>query len=32
MSQTVIIFQDESILAVDGKEGLKPQIQRTYKI
>lgn len=32
MSQTVIVFQDESIMAVDGKEGLKPQIRNTYRI
>ncbi len=32
MSQTVIVFQDESILAAGGREGLKPRIQETYKI
>lgn len=32
MSQTVIVFQDESILTVGGREGRKPQIQETYKI
>ncbi len=32
MSQTVIVFQDENILAAGGREGLKPHIQDTYKI
>ena len=32
MSQTVVVFQDENILVASGKEGLKPQIQSTYKI
>ncbi len=32
MSQTVIVFQEEAILAAGGKEGLKPQIQTIDKI
>ncbi|XCP86783.1 hypothetical protein ABXS75_08325 [Roseburia hominis] len=32
MSQTVIVFQDEAILAAGGREGVKPQIQEIYKI
>lgn len=32
MSQTVIVFQDENILAAGGREGAKPQIQDICRI
>ncbi len=32
MSRTVIIFQDENILAANGKEGLRPQLQEVYRV
>jgi len=32
MSQTVIVFQDENILAAGGREGAKPQIQEVCRI
>ncbi len=32
MSQTVIVFQDEAILAAVGREGLRPQMERIYKV
>lgn len=32
MSQTVIVFQDENILAASGREGAKPQLQDVCRI